>query len=427
MSFTATGVAPTSLNLNMFEKEEVKPKSPVLTDDEEIFSLDMVTMDMEFDRAYLMYTQMQQKHALSGVEQLQKAKQAREGQMVLAQQQHGDVTLSHPPHGSHHHASQATQSHAATQSHHHHFTSPYANNTNSNFYDYSQTPYDSGVPGLPLLLPPSESGGLFSGSKTANPLAKPAEDEMDHFFLNTELSALEKFLDNLASSSSGNPLELYSAGLPKLATNSSIYDNMHTMDPIKPPQQQHQRQQLSDDVKKDVTDAFRHPPVQSLKSFGTKEHQLHTQEEIRQQQLPTPLDSRQSSSSEKRRLSEESSSSGSGNGDWLLPKKRRRSSTRPLLTLEQKRLNHSHSEQKRRLLCKQAYERCLRLITNVEDYKNDLVSALAVTLLKKKSKRKQINKDGLPNLLKHTALLKVSAEILKIRGKNEKLRELLSQ
>lgn len=199
------------------------------------------------------------------------------------------------------------------------------------------------------------------------------------------------------------------------------------MDPIKPPQQQHQRQQLSDDVKKDVTDAFRHPPVQSLKSFGTKEHQLHTQEEIRQQQLPTPLDSRQSSSSEKRRLSEESSSSGSGNGDWLLPKKRRRSSTRPLLTLEQKRLNHSHSEQKRRLLCKQAYERCLRLITNVEDYKNDLVSALAVTLLKKKSKRKQINKDGLPNLLKHTALLKVSAEILKIRGKNEKLRELLSQ
>ncbi|KAK8442151.1 hypothetical protein ACI3LY_001924 [Candidozyma auris] len=427
MSFTATGVAPTSLNLNMFEKEEVKPKSPVLTDDEEIFSLDMVTMDMEFDRAYSMYTQMQQKHALSGVEQLQKAKQAREGQMVSAQQQHGDVTSSHPPHGSHHHASQATQSHAATQSHHHHFTSPYANNTNSNFYDYSQTPYDSGVPGLPLLSPPSESGGLFSGSKTANPLAKPAEDEMDHFFLNTESSALEKFLDNLASSSSGNPLELYSAGSPKLAANSSIYDNMHTMDPIKPPQQQHQRQQLSDDVKKDVTDAFRHPPVQSLKSFGTKEHQLHTQEEIRQQQLPTPLDSRQSSSSEKRRLSEESSSSGSGNGDWSSPKKRRRSSTRPLLTLEQKRLNHSHSEQKRRLLCKQAYERCLRLITNVEDYKNDLVSASAVTSSKKKSKRKQINKDGLPNLSKHTALLKVSAEILKIRGKNEKLRELLSQ
>lgn len=61
----------------------------------------------------------------------------------------------------------------------------------------------------------------------------------------------------------------------------------------------------------------------------------------------------------------------------------------------------------------------------MDDYKNDLVSALAVTSSKKKSKRKQINKDGLPNLSKHTALCKISEEIEKINGKNTQLRAIL--
>lgn len=388
MSFTstATGVAPTSLNLNMFEKlEEKKPKSPsVLTDDEDIFSLDMVTMDMEFDQAYLMYTQMQQKQALSGVEQLQRAKQSQKHQ----QQQHHQ----------HHHQPQQQQQLAHHNQHNQH--------NQQNVYGFypELNDYDS-VPGLPLLLPPSESKGLFDGQKTANPMTK--DDSMDHFFLNTELNALEKFLDNLALSS-GNPLELYNN--PQAPPLPSMYNQpMHTMDRLRKPD----NREIPDFVKKEITDAFRHPPVQSLKSFGSE-----------QTQLPTPLDSRQLLALEKRTLTQLELDSP----PWLpSSKKRRKSSTRPLLTLEQKRLNHSHSEQKRRLLCKQAYERCLRLITNVDDYKNDLVSASAVTLLKKKSKRKQINKDGLPNLSKHTALLKVSGEIMKISGKNEELRKLLAQ
>lgn len=374
----------------MFEKVDAKkPKSPsVLTDDEDIFSLDMVTMDMEFDQAYLMYTQMQQKHALSGVEQLQRAKQS-QGQQS---QHHNPLHQSHNQHQqSQHHNQQQRQ-----------------NQQMYGFYP-ELNKYDS-VPGLPLLLPQSDLRGLFDGHKTANPMEKG--DSMDHFFLNTELDALEKFLDNLALSS-GNPLDLYNHQAPALP---SLYnEHMHTMDPIRKPE----NRDIPDFVKKEITDAFRHPPVQSLKRFGSE--QLQTEP---QTQLPTPLDSRQPLASEKRNLAQLELDSP----PWLpSSKKRRKSSTRPLLTLEQKRLNHSHSEQKRRLLCKQAYERCLRLITNVEDYKNDLVSASAVTLLKKKSKRKQINKDGLPNLSKHTALLKVSGEIMKIQGKNEELRKLLAQ
>lgn len=380
MSYTA--VAPTSLNLNMFDKD--KAKLPVFTDDEDIFSLDMVTMDMEFDQAYSMYTQMQQNHALSGVEQLQRAKAQRSQQQSQSFQ-----NLQH----------QNRQSQPQPQ-----FQLPYGPLVNQNRASFPEyTSYDS-VPGLPLLLPPSESGGLFTGSKTANPMMQKDEDDsVDHFFLNTELNALEKFLDNLALLSLGNPLELYQQ-LPASPKMTSMYD-LHTMEVRK-----------DMDFKKDITDAFRHPPVQSLKSFGQKEHQTpESAEHLGADQLLTPMGSRQSSSSEKRSVSP----------PMLPSKKRRRSSTRPLLTLEQKRLNHSHSEQKRRLLCKQAYDRCLRLITNVDDYKNDLVSASAVSLSKKKSKRKQLNKDGLPNLLKHTALLKVSAEILKIKRKNEGLKKLL--
>lgn len=359
MSYTATatrGVAPTSLNLNVFSHpprfEKQKPKSPApsaFTDDEDIFSLDMVTMDMDFDQAYSMYTQMQQKNAISGVEQLQKAQQ-------------------------------------------------------QNMYP------QAGLGGMPLLAQPNQmmNGGLFAEQlMTSVPYEEEdkLDDEFDQFFSNTETNALEKFLDNLALSLLANPLELYNQPQHKM-----VYD-LHTMGSSDKPSMP--ARDIPDYVKKEITDAFRHVPVQNLKSFG------------QHQQLPTPLDLRNSSThSEKRRAS---------SMEALLPswspslEKRRRSSTKPLLTLEQKRLNHSHSEQKRRVLCKQAYERCLRLITNVEDYKNDLVSASAVTSSKKKSKRKQINKDGLPNLLKHTALLKISNEILKIRGKNDQLRKLIEQ
>lgn len=98
--------------------------------------------------------------------------------------------------------------------------------------------------------------------------------------------------------------------------------------------------------------------------------------------------------------------------------RRKRPTTKPLLSLEQKRLNHSHSEQKRRQLCKMAYERCLRLITNFESYAKQ-------PPINRKSKRKQFTKDGLPNLSKHCALMKISNEIIRIKTKNDQLKQLL--
>lgn len=102
------------------------------------------------------------------------------------------------------------------------------------------------------------------------------------------------------------------------------------------------------------------------------------------------------------------------------PKKKKRSNNKHLLTLEQKRLNHTHSEQKRRQLCKSAYERCLKLIIDIEKF-----NALPSNLLNKKSKRAKLNKQGLPNLSKHSALTRISEEILTIREKNDKLKQLL--
>ncbi|KAG7193326.1 uncharacterized protein KQ657_000742 [Scheffersomyces spartinae] len=111
-------------------------------------------------------------------------------------------------------------------------------------------------------------------------------------------------------------------------------------------------------------------------------------------------------------------------------KKRKRSSSKPLLTLEQKRLHHSHSEQKRRKLCKLAYERCLRLVIDVEEYRKHAENCnnTPIQLVNgKKSRRAMINKDGLPNLSKHTALMKISNEIMTLQDLNKGLRDLLKE
>lgn len=418
MSYTATatrGIAPTSLNLNIFshppskvvqpvpqqtrpEKKLQRRPSSVLTDDEDIFSLDMVTMDMDFDQAYQMYTLMQQKNALMGIEQLQQAQQINMNntyamQPQQPQQQSQQQSQQHlPPQHDHVQLQMGLSgSHTGTQTGH-------------------QTPT---AMELSLLCAPGElmnGGGLFAGLGPETPQMEKPHDEMDQFFSNTESDALEKFLDRLASLSSLDPLQMYqNQHQQQQQPKMPLMFELHTMGSAehKPVQRD-----IPDLIKKEITDAFKHPPVQSLKSFGTAPSQINTQ-------LPTPLDSRQSLTSQHKRSYED-----------LLPPlspllKKKRKLTKPLLSLEQKRLNHSHSEQKRRLLCKEAYERCLRLITNVEDYKNDLVSASAVTSSKKKSKRKQINKEGLPNLSKHTALCKISEEIEKIHSKNLRLRSLL--
>lgn len=413
MSYTATatrGIAPTSLNLHIFshplstlhnstlpmDRRSVKTPS-LLTDDEDIFSLDMVTMDMDFDQAYSMYSLMQQKNALMGIEQLQAAQQMNMNNTFA---QNGSLPAT----------SNLTSNVDSTN----------LNSSNlhsTNLHNVPQSNLLSGSPPGILSVHSANSTSplnelcalemmgqtpIFQGAVT--PPQNVQDESMDQFFSNTELDALEKFLDRLALLSSLNPLEMYNS--TSSHTKMSPVFDLHTMSTL---EQQHVKREIPDVVKKEITDVFKHPPQQSLHSFTTPS-QLNTQ-------LPTPVDSRQSSTT--KRIY-----------DHVLPPmspllKKKRKLTKPLLSLEQKRLNHSHSEQKRRLLCKEAYERCLRLITNVDDYKNDLVSALAVTSSKKKSKRKQINKEGLPNLSKHTALCKISEEIEKINGKNLRLRELL--
>lgn len=223
-------------------------------------------------------------------------------------------------------------------------------------------------------------------------------------------------------------------------------------------------------LKRELTEVFAataSDPLKPPSSDTTNEHvKLHqppsgSESVISENiQLRTPLQSRQSFSggygrdssemgmssdtmkSQKRKLEEENlqsdeegeldSNDGDGDDDedGSSRKKRKRSTSKPLLTLEQKRLNHSHSEQKRRKLCKLAYERCLRLVINVDEYRkhaencnntpNQLING-------KKSRRAMVNKDGLPNLSKHTALMKISNEIMTLQDLNRGLRELLKE
>lgn len=257
--------------------------------------------------------------------------------------------------------------------------------------------------------------GNYSSSDESEEEQKP--EEIDEFFSNSESNALEKFLDNLATNNS-NPFEFYNQSYQHgnlSEFNNELFD-LHTMKPSI--EEDKKESSIHDLLKKEITEAFSHPQLKSLSKFEE------------QRQLPTPLDSRQSLAVgfKPPQLSIISPPTSSDNEEQQQQptKKRRRSSTKPLLTLEQKRLNHSNSEQKRRQLCKLAYDRCLRLITNVEDYKNHKVSACPISKSKKKLKRRQLNKDGLPNLSKHTALVKISEEILKIKSKNDGLKKLLN-
>ncbi|EGV60142.1 hypothetical protein CANTEDRAFT_116163 [Yamadazyma tenuis ATCC 10573] len=225
--------------------------------------------------------------------------------------------------------------------------------------------------------------------KLNHPPQPPSQSQnFDRFFSNTESNALEKFLDNLANPTNHNPLDLYA----------------HQFQ-FKPKQKP---------AKQDVANAFAHPPSNSV--FASQVEVQH--DSSLNTQLPTP-ESRQSSIDEDYEMSKRSMSVEDfpDYADYEAHGVKR-SNPKPLLSLEQRRLNHSHSEQKRRQLCKLAYERCLRLITNFESYSKK-------PPVNKKSKRKQFTKDGLPNLSKHCALMKISHEMTKIKGQNDGLKRLL--
>ncbi|CAI5755495.1 unnamed protein product [Candida verbasci] len=329
--------------------------------------LDMFSCDMDFEQAYSMYNNLQQNKLMGSFEDLQKVQ-------MLNQQ----YTTNIPP--------------------------SQAQNTD---YDY----------GRQQII-----------NKNYQMHTQDSFDEFDQFFTNNESNALEKFLDNLANpnSLSTNPLQFYKQNLsqqhsPILNNELDFNFDLHTMK--LPKRNESTTSDSCINLKKELTEAFTNPSHHS---------NFHNQ-------LPTPVDSRTNSSNQlitpptsgdelsinknKRHNSsdeDESEEEGKESKDEA-PKKRRRSSNKPLLSLEQKRLNHSHSEQKRRQLCKLAYQRCLELIINIDAF-NKLPE---LNEAERKSKRARVNKDGLPNLSKHNALIRISNEMLTIKSKNDALKKLL--
>jgi|ThiBiot_300_plan_2_1041538.scaffolds.fasta_scaffold10207_1 hypothetical protein len=342
--------------------------------------LDMVSHDMDFEQAYNMYSNMQQKQSMSSIEQLQMV------QLLNQQYQTDDFQLKSD-------------------------------------FDFHRSQI------------------LHPNVKIEQPEDVNAP-EFDQFFSNTESDALEKFLENLTNpSGSSNPMTFYNnldnnhhMDTSKKSLGFDTMFDFHTMKSFPEKSIQHNDSKDHEILKKELTEAFSYPmkPMHNDQFVSSSSSSPNFQ-------LPTPCDSRQSSATtimydykreqlnsppaeNKKRtldmgnddedLSDDSNSFGA--------KKRRRSSNKHLLTVEQKRLNHSHSEQKRRQLCKLAYERCLRLIIDI-----DAFNKLPEETTNKKSKRARVNKDGLPNLSKHTALIRISAEIMTIQEKNEKLKKLI--
>lgn len=335
--------------------------------DSDIFEVSYKNMDfndMDFEQTYTMYSTLQQKKALNVMDQLQKV------QMLNEQ-------------------------------------------------------YCTGI-GQYEQVEDMKGGYAHESSKT---MESQPRDDFDQFFSNTESNALEKFLDNLANSSgSSNPMHMYNDGQSNYQHDFPVFElhtmkapampmptpPQHSISPSDPQMIGHNTQGAMSNTKKSLVDALEHPSLRNLTTPDVC-------------QLPTPLDSRQSSTSfnvvSDQDLDQDSFSSELSTPQAGSPgaKKRKRSCHKPLLTVEQKRLNHSLSEKKRRQLCKLAYERCLRLITNINDYTD-----MKVDNSKGKSKRKQISKDGLPNLSKHTALTKITNEMVKIKSQNDRLKKLLN-
>ncbi|CAX39548.1 conserved hypothetical protein [Candida dubliniensis CD36] len=320
--------------------------------------LDIFSNDMDFEQAYDMYNNIQEKTALGSFEHLQKVQ-------MLNQQY---VSNLPPPNQ---------------------FPDQFA-------YERAQ---------------------ILNGGYT--PKQKPPannDDPFDQFFTNTESNALEKFLDNLANPvASVNPLQFYNR-TSSLDGDVDFNFEMHTMKVphhLKPKSIDHAA------LKQELTEAFAHPTtITQLPSPNTTDYKTTPQKPTPPKpQFVTPPTSGDES---KKRTSDIEDDESEEESTKPL-KKRKRSSTKPLLSLEQKRLNHSHSEQKRRQLCKLAYQRCLELIIDLDAF-NKLPE---LNESERKSKRARINKDGLPNLSKHNALIRISNEMILIKSMNDGLKKLL--
>lgn len=423
--------------------------------------LDMLSADMDFEQAYSMYTTLQPEQAISSVQQLEKVQQLNQQYLTTLQQQHlkqqesekpmfnQQRQFSHFPGNTNftfnlgrgdasaysYDRAQIFASSATVDN-----TLPNANNQN----------HDMSMMNMAAAAAPAYSFEPVaqSGSPTTSPKVQE-DDDFDKFFSNTESNALELFLDNLANTTNSNPLQIYNnnnyqnnssntvnntanAGTNAQSPGSEFHNmfDLYTMktfpdmtqNNLKARQFRAESKKANsisalpniehESLKKELTEAFSHPHLKSIQNGG-----------LQQNQLPTPNESRESSSFTNHGLSPDNKRDLDLSMDEDEPiKKRRRSSTKPLLSLEQKRLNHSHSEQRRRQMCKLAYERCLRLIIDIDAF-NRLPAETAE--MQKKTKRARVNKDGLPNLSKHSALMRISNEIVLIKNSNEELKRAL--
>lgn len=346
--------------------------------------LDIFSNDMDFEQAYDMYNNLQEKNAMGSFEQLQKVQ-------ALNQQY---VSNLQPP--------------SSAQ-----FPDQFA-------YERAQI----------LNGEYNKQSGLMNDATNKNYSFN--DDTFDQFFTNTESNALEKFLDNLANPvASVNPLQFYNN------TRTSVPDEdvdlsfeLHTM---KVPQQFKPRSQSLEHnpplqqkvrfteeehaaLKQELTEAFAHPCTQ-LPSPSTTEYKPKPTTPKVVKQFVTPPNS----GDELRKRNSDIESDESEEETTPTTKKRKRTSSKPLLSVEQKRLNHSHSEQKRRQLCKFAYQRCLELIIDLDAF-NKLPE---LNESERKSKRARVNKDGLPNLSKHNALIRISNEMILIKSMNDSLKKLI--
>ncbi|ODV77210.1 uncharacterized protein CANTADRAFT_300825 [Suhomyces tanzawaensis NRRL Y-17324] len=432
--------------------------------------LDILSADMDFEQAYNMYTTLQQKNAISSIEQLEKVQ--------MLNQQYVSTLASgarHPTQQQRAMVPQGLGQYSANSPFNFNLSSdpspaPTSRAEDPNFNYHRTQILNGGVSKNYMFNGESQQSSTPSIKSESMKKRRENEEDFDQFFSNTESNALEKFLDNLANPAEEASLHFYNrpgaVGTDSPGQEFNDLFDLHTMNPIPmgnkgkmetgfgnrfqsfnqlniqksnslPLNMSQQGLMEHETLKKELTEAFSHPHRDNTPPSNGSPNHIATpldskdpngfryQEMKRTTELITPPSSDNNESMFNFKQEKRNSESFSGDDEANGIKKRRRSSLKPLLSLEQKRLNHSHSEQKRRQMCKLAYERCLRLIIDIEAF-NKLPATVSDSV-QRKSKRARVNKDGLPNLSKHNALIRISNEIELIKNKNDALKAALEQ
>ncbi|KAG7662051.1 uncharacterized protein J8A68_004439 [[Candida] subhashii] len=415
--------------------------------------LDLLSSDMDFEQAYSMYNDLQTKNVIGSFEQLQKVQ-------MLNQQY---VPSLPPTTHDYHYQQQAAISRTREDDEFAYGRAQILANGDAYMNQFKHYAFDNDLSKLNKPKPPYQQPMQHqqiqqpqnqpqpqpepqlqaqphpqphsqSSQQQQLPRTQQPEEDFDQFFSTTESDALEKFLDNLANPDAvGDPLQFYQ-GVKNMSPAASNNGTIPSSNPI-----------TQDDIFNPLYELHT-MKIPGLNQTNTKKDTIPSQTTAvtsTRYPLPTPMQNAANSSfmldDFKRKASniqamlisppnsgdeikkDENQLNYDEDGMTKPAKKKRRTSHKPLLSLEQKRLNHSNSEQKRRQLCKIAYNRCLELIIDLDAF-NKLPE---LSEEQRKSKRARVNKEGLPNLSKHGALVRISNEIIEIKSLNDKLKKLL--